>query len=256
MKWFLNQSNKVHGPYDNAEVQDLIQTLGSGAKQSYIWTRGMSEWMTADKWNPNYIQNINTQVERKFNTDATTINFVETKPAAVSRTIDSGVKPIQKYKVQYNFIDQNQMTKDELLEFTIKQSDISKISVFDPNTKSWREIYAIPEIAEKLGLSRRKTPRIPILAQFIGTSAKGLKLNSRVVTISVGGMGFTDTFELTIDDQIRGQITSPHFFTPLNIEAEVTYTGTDGYVGLKFTQINDDTAALITDYVNRFSEKH
>ncbi len=57
----------------------------------------------------------------------------------------------------------------------MKQEDVSKISVFDSFSKEWREIYAIPEIADKLGLSRRKNARVPILAQFLGSSFRGVK---------------------------------------------------------------------------------
>jgi len=263
MKWFINQNSRVHGPYDNSEIQGLIQTLGSGTKATFLWTRGMGDWITADKWTPSTAQN--TKLERQFNQPApsenTRIQEAQTavrpnQPAATA--IPNKPAPSSRerlYKVQYNFIDQDLMSKEELLNFTLKQDDVSKIAVFDNTSKEWKEIYAFPEISEKLGISRRKNARVPILAQFTGMSAQDVKLNARVVTISIGGMGLTDTFDLNIGDTIRGQITSPHFFTPLNVEAEVTYTGTDGYVGSKFFQINDDTLALITEYVNKFSDK-
>jgi hypothetical protein len=256
MKWFVNQNSRVHGPYDNSEIQGLVQTMGSNTKSTFLWTRGMSDWITADKWTPSIAQS--TQLERQFKTTPNPNNQESQAQAGVTATRPT--KPVppsseRRYKVQYNFIDQDPMTKEELLNFTLKQDDVSKIAVFDSVTKEWKEIYAIPEISEKLGISRRKNARVPILAQFTGASAKEVKLNARVVTISTGGMGLTDTFDLNIGETIRGQITSPHFFTPLNIEAEVTYTGTDGYVGSKFSQINDDISALITEYVNKFSEK-
>lgn len=262
MKWFINQNSRVHGPYDNSEIQGLIQTMGSGTKSTFLWTRGLSDWITADKWTPSIAQS--TQLERQFKTtpaptvsENTNIQEMQTQArvAATRPTKPAPTSNERRYKVQYNFIDQDPMTKEELLNFTLKQDDVSKIAVFDNASKEWKEIYAIPEISEKLGISRRKNARVPILAQFTGTSAQDVKLNARVVTISTGGMGLTDTFDLNIGETIRGQITSPHFFTPLNIEAEVTYTGTDGYVGSKFSQINDDTLALITEYVNKFSDK-
>lgn len=258
MKWFINQNSRVHGPYDNNEIQGLVQTMGSGSKTTFIWTRGMSDWITADKWTPSIAQS--TKSERQFNPAPTASENTHTQEARGASTAARPTKPAptsseRRYKVQYNFIDQDPMTKEELLNFTLKQDDVSKIAVFDSASKEWKEIYTIPEISEKLGISRRKNARVPILAQFTGVSAKDIKLNARVVTISTGGMGFTDTFDLSIGETIRGQITSPHFFTPLNIEAEVTYTGSDGYVGSKFSQVNDDTLALITEYVNKFSDK-
>ena len=259
MKWFVNHNSRVHGPYDNTEIQGLIQTMGANSRSTYLWTRGIGEWISADKWTPSVAQS--TQSERLFSTTAkhTVLKAEEVhfKPA-VTQSRQNGARVLtdeRRYKVQYNFVDQEPMTKDELLTFTLKQDDVSKIAVFDSVAAEWKEIYAIPEISQKLGISRRKNARVPIMAQFTGASTKDIKVSSRVVTISIGGMGLTDTFDLSIGDTIRGQITSPQFFMPLNIEAEVTYTGSDGYVGFKFFQINDDTLALITEYVNKYSGK-
>lgn len=253
MKWFINQSNKIQGPFDNSEVPSILQR--TGGQSVFLWSRGMSEWIHADKWTPLLSQN--KDVERDLGSlpakSEQQVRFSLSLPPEKKSEKES--VSMEKFKVRYNMVDQPMMNKDELLVFTMKQDDVSKIAVYDSFSKEWREIYAIPEIADKLGLSRRKNARVPILAQFVGASFKGAKLNSRVVTISVAGMGLTNTFDLNIGDNIRGQITSPHFFTPLNIEAEVTYTGTDGYIGLRFSQINDDTLALITEYVNKFSDK-
>ncbi len=261
MKWFVNQNSRVHGPYDQSEIQGMIQSIGSTSPSTFIWTRGLTDWVAADKWTPDLAKS--SQLERQFNVidpiqtndqnESTALFSIKT-PVRPSKPIPYGGS--RHYKVQYNFVDQPAMTKDELLTFTLKQDDVSKIAVFDADSKIWKEIYAIPEISEKLGISRRKNARVPILAQFSGAINHGVKINSRVVTISIGGMGLTETFDLNIGDTLLGQISSPHFFTALNIEAEVTYTGSDGYVGLKFNQINDDTSALITEYVNKFGDKN
>lgn len=241
MKWFVNQNNRIHGPYDQTELAGILKNLGSQVSSAHVWTRGLENWMNADKWN----SSLNPQKSSMMNSSVSTEKTQTSKTATASPTL---------YKVQYNFIDQPLMTKEELINFTLRQDDISKLSIFDPKQKVWKEVYAVPEVAETLGLTRRKNARVPILAQFQGNAtSRDVKLNCRVVTMSVGGMGVTDVFDLMIGDTIRGQITSPHFFNPLKVEAEVTYTGNDGYVGLKFIQINDETAALITEYVKKFS---
>jgi hypothetical protein len=155
--------------------------------------------------------------------------------------------------VQLNFVDQPAMNRNELMSFASRVENPSQIAIFDPKLKEWKEIYAFKEIVEKLGLTRRKHPRVPILAQFSGVTSQHEKLNARLVTISIGGLGLTDVFDLRIGDIISGQITSPHFYSPVTFEAEATYCGNDGHVGLKFIQINDDSQSLIMDYVKRFS---
>ena len=146
------------------------------------------------------------------------------------------------------------MSKSELLGFISKQKDISTLSIQNPKTKEWTDVYAYPEIVERLGLSRRKHPRVPILATFAGLNSKAEEMSTKVVTISEGGMGFTEVFDLKIGDTVEGQISSPHFFQPLHIKADVIYSGLDGYIGLKFSQINDEAKSAIVDYIKKFGK--
>lgn len=158
------------------------------------------------------------------------------------------------YRVQLNFVDQPMMTKNELMQLIATQEDVSAISIQDPKTKEWKEIYAFPDLVEKFGISRRTTLRVPILAQFAGNTNKAKNVSYRVITISEGGFGFTENFDLKIGDEVDGQITSPHFFQPLRVKAEVVYSGLDGYIGLKFGQLADESKAAIIDYVKKFGK--
>ena len=158
------------------------------------------------------------------------------------------------YRVQVNFIDQPLMSKNELLQLIAKEEDVSVISIQDQKTKEWKEIYAFPDLVEKLGISRRRTQRVPILAQFNGKSTKSKTVSYRVITISEGGMGFTENFDLKIGDEVEGQISSPHFFQPINVKADVIYAGLDGYIGLKFSSVTDETKAAIIEYVKKFGK--
>lgn len=281
MKWFVHQNNKVNGPYSETEIEQLSRAGSLSA--AFLWSRGLTDWLSSDRWS--------LQMATKLRTSAatTTLNTAPTAkqpapeektqtittsevqsprpdfkiiPSETTKALDAGgtktvvfKKNDQRYKVQYDFQDQGYMNIEELIKFTSVQPDVSKIAVYDGEKKEWKEVYSIPEISDKLGITRRKNSRVPIMAQFTGHSHQGDKINSRIVTISVGGMGLTDNFNLTIGEAVQGQITSPHFFTPLPIEAEVTYTGHDGYIGLKFIQVNDDSLALITEYVNKFSQQ-
>lgn len=156
------------------------------------------------------------------------------------------------YKVQVNFVDQPLMSKNELLALIAKQEDVSVIAIQDPKSKEWKEVYAFPDIIEKLGISRRKDPRVPILAQFTGRTNRNPQFAARIITISEGGVGLTEVHELNIGDDVEGQMTSPHFFQPVNFRAEVVYAGLDGYIGLKFNQINEESKASIVDYIKKF----
>lgn len=273
-KWFYHHNQIVKGPVSTEELQHLIPTF-SDAQRTFIWSRGYTEWISADRWQPQSINESSLHETHSSNEQMTQANYNEAPEIESTRElqipeekthaftnntndierteIPTATIPSEKYRVQLNFVDQPTMTKAELMTFASRVDDPSQIAIFDPKLKEWKEIYAFKEIVEKLGLTRRKHPRVPILAQFSGTTSRHEKFNARLVTISIGGLGLTDVFDLKIGDVISGQITSPHFYSPVTIEAEATYCGNDGYVGLKFIQINDDSQSLVTDYVKRFS---
>jgi PilZ domain len=261
MKWFLNQNTRIQGPYQENELQFAMQNISSDIDLCFVWARGLTDWLPAKNWKPGIMALNNVALDKititdngfqkKPNVKSPTASTTPVQPSA-PKVPSNKSGPSKIFKVQYDFVEQKPMNLEELIEFTRTREDINRIAIYDSEAKNWHEIYAVIEVADALGLSRRKNVRIPILAQFSGQSAKGKKMNSRVITISIGGMGITDTYDLSIGEEIRGQISSPHFFSPLNVEAEVTFCGNDGYIGLRFTQINDDTRALITEYINRF----
>lgn len=245
--WFIQFQGRVDGPLNKNKLQLALQSIGDeNLEKTLLWKRGLVEWMKASKWNANDEAD---QAPRR-----------ETSPEPVypaddfEKTLAQTVSEDSFYRVQISFIDQPLMTKAELLALISKQTDISTISIQDPKTKEWKEVYAFPDLVERLGLTRRAHPRVPILAQFTGSSNKNPQVNARVITISEGGIGFTDNFELKIGDSIEGQVNSPHFFQPINIKAEVIYSGLDGYVGFKFTQVTDEAKSSIIDYVKKFGK--
>lgn len=276
-KWFYQLNQIVKGPVSTTELQNLIPSMPD-VKKTYVWSRGYSEWVTADLWKPGSEIQFTEQpknIKPDFKPElkhveqhkpipdaADEITKTTASPATVKTELQINTEktnPIiqniseEKFRVQLNFIDQGRMTKNELFAYAAKCDDPAQIAVFDNQLKEWKEIYAFKDVVEKLGLTRRKHPRVPILAQFTGSTSRHDKFTARLVTISIGGLGLTEVFDLKIGDKIYGQITSPHFYSAVAIEAEATYCGNDGYVGLKFSQINDESQSLVTDYVKRFS---
>ncbi len=244
--WFLQFQGKVEGPYNATKLEQTLHAIGdSQLDRIFIWRRGLTEWMRASKWNPN--EEI-TNVSAASGSAPVYANDISEKTFAHTMTENAF------YRVQLNFIDQPLMTRAELLALIGKQGDVATISIHDPKTKEWKEVYAFPDLVERLGLTRRSHQRVPILAQFAGSSNKNPKFDARIISISEGGVGFTDMHELQIADTIEGNITSPHFFQPISIKAEVIYSGQDGYVGLKFSHVTDEAKATIIEYIKKFGK--
>lgn len=244
--WFLQYQGRVDGPFNSERLQESLQAIGdSQLDKTLIWKRGFTEWMKASKWSPE-----EELTAASFAMPHTPVYATDAKIKSVAQAISEDAF----HRVQVNFIDQPLMSKAELLTLISKQADVAAIAIQDPKSKEWKEVYAFPEFVERLGLTRRDHPRVPILAQFSGSSNKNPHLSARVITISEGGLGFTDNFELKIGDWIEGQLTSPHFFQPISLQAEVIYSGLDGYVGFKFSQVTDEAKSAIIEYVKKFGK--
>lgn len=278
-KWFLTLSGKVQGPFEAQGLLGTLNALTDGeVNEAYVWKRGLAEWLQAKKWqkNPEAFAHVaeksplydtETAATRISSSEKTQINPVlaansfepemnleKEEPSEVFEKTMTSLGQ-QNFRVQVNFVDQPVMSKDELLKLISQQQDVSVVSIQDPISREWKDVYNFPEIIEKLGLSRRAHPRVPILAQFNGKSSHQENFTARIITISEGGLGFTEVFDLKIGDQVDGLISSPHFFIEMPIAGEVIYSGLDGYVGIKFTQINEESKASIIDYVNKFKSK-
>ncbi len=249
IKWFMQLNGNVKGPFTQDSLQVTLLGLDeSGSTQALIWKRGLPEWVKASKFQSAKAQS--SENPEDFDTKTEMAQGDDLFEKTFTQTFTQGAF----YRAQVNFVDQPLMTKNELLTLVAKQQDVSKVSIQDPKTKEWKDVYAFPDIVERLGLSRRKQPRVPILAQFTGKTTNKREVSYRVITISQGGMGFTENHELKIGDEVEGQVASPHFFQPINVKADVIYAGQDGYVGLKFSQIPDEARAAIIDYIKKFGK--
>ena len=260
-KWFMQFHGRVHGPFSNEMLQiELHNKSETDLDRIMVWKRGLTDWLKASKWQPDMTGAASeaTAIGRNPILDETQAHFSQPTSQKTNnsneKTLADTLAESAFFRVQLNYVDQPLMTKPELLNFISKLTDVSKLSIQNPKTKEWNEVFAYPDIVERLGLSRRKQSRVPILAQFTGSSNKHSSFGAKIVTISEGGMGFTEVFDLKIGDTVEGQIMSPQFFQPLNVKAEVIYSGLDGYIGLKFTDINDEAKATIIEYVKKFGK--
>ncbi len=254
-KWFLQLKGTVQGPFSNESLVKALQNIGDdNLSQALVWKRGNSEWTRAHKWQPSAEgQQSPRSSQHDVSTDEHTHTAVDSE--MFEKTFTQAFSEGSFYRVQIKYVDQPLMSKAELLTLISKQDDVSDISIQDPKTKEWKEVYAFPDIVEKLGISRRKQQRVPILAQFNGRSNKSKNVSYRVITVSEGGIGFTENYDLKIGDEVEGQITSPHFFQPISVKADVIYAGLDGYIGLKFSQITDETKAAVIEYIKKFGKQ-
>lgn len=280
-KWFIQVRGVVQGPFSNENMEQALQGLGDNYQNALVWKRGLSEWIRASQWKKSDQQSsptatgkgrpaaapsatakpaatakppLSQQTQVTVLAQATEVKNASADDDLFEKTFTQAFSDNVFYRVQVNFVDQPLMSKNELLQLIAKTDDLSTISIQDAKSKEWKEIYAFPDLVEKFGISRRKHQRVPILAQFNGKSNKSKNVSYRVITVSEGGMGFTENYDLKIGDEVEGQISSPHFFQPINVKADVIYAGLDGYIGLKFSTVTDETKAAIIEYIKKFGK--
>lgn len=263
VKWFMQYQGRVQGPFSTEALSiQLEQMNAQSMDQILLWRRGLAEWVKGSKWQSGELTQTMTQMTASRGHSETAHGVsghgVSEKTALIRRPANMPESPVSTeethFKVQVGFVEQPSMSKNDLLALIAHHEDLSSISIQDPRSKEWKEIYSYPELIDQLGISRRKHHRVPILAQFNGSTSRHTEFNARIITISEGGAGFTQVHDLKIGDDVEGQITSPHFFNPINIQAEVVYSGLDGYIGLKFNQINEESKSAIVDYIKKFGK--
>lgn len=119
---------------------------------------------------------------------------------------------------------------------------------------AWDSIFNNSVFLNALELTRRKFPRVPIVA-----TAKVTKSDSKfsylvkVNIIGQGGIGITGLGKnFPIGTEVDLRIESPSMTVPLHAEGRVVYHSRDGITGIEFAAMNAEAESLIIEYVNRF----
>ena len=120
-KWFVNSNNYIKGPFSTEEVKEQMAEFSDQMHTTFLWSRGHAEWIRADKWNPDanvqQFQPTTTQSmaeEKTFTPQAKNIFDKPTNRASKAEVIeDIKSSMVEKFRVQYDFVDKGEMTKEE-----------------------------------------------------------------------------------------------------------------------------------------------
>ncbi len=225
-KWFVQKDNIISGPFDQTQIEQYL--LRNLEQSLLIWGKGMSEWLSPTEWN--HYLNLNK-------------NKIETATKG----------PVWKFK---NDDKESEPLCFNDLILALKALDTFENAVVKNETLSkWESVFSISAVADALGVTRRNTPRVPILGFLVGERIDDHSpVHSKVVTISEGGCGVADDSSLRPGVSIKGVLQSPNLSTDIHIQADVVYVGPDGYTGLKFSSISPEFKSQIIEYINKFKE--
>ncbi len=224
-KWFLLLNSRVTGPFNSSEIETKV----SESPQSLIWGRGQSDWVPFDKWTKLLLEFTENDRRNRQNQE-------------------------RFWTIRINGQQLNPMKHEEMMTFLRNQNDFSQILIWTEGYEDWKEIYQIHKIMDELGVSRRNHPRVPIMGTLSCESAAG-GFTARVLSISEGGLGITETPPLKIGEKLKTTLKSPNLFAPIHATAEIVYVGSDGYAGLKFVGLHSESKSTIIEYVKKFQDQ-
>lgn len=220
-RWFVQVATKIHGPLSAEEVEKWHQKH----KECLVWGKGMGEWVPHYEWKLS--QNDATAKENR----------------------------ITLWQYRRDDKESKILKLDELIAELRELTSYDNIYVKSDVDPKWHILFASRDVTERLSITRRTQLRVPIFGFFEGHN---ISLNEdfrcKLLTLSEGGCGFTEALGLKIGHSIRGQIISPNLNQTIAISGDVVYVGTDGDLGIRFTQLSSEAKTLILDYITKFKE--
>jgi hypothetical protein len=222
--WFILNDGKVTGPFTKAE----IDVQASNFVSPLIWGRGQSEWVNPSRWHRLLTESEETHRQQKIQAE-------------------------RQWKVSVAGEELAPMNQQQMMELLKTKSDLSEVLIWTEGYSEWKEIYQIHKIMDELGVSRRQHPRVPIMGTLTCEGASG-SFEARVLSVSEGGLGVTDTPPIKIGEKIKTILKSPNLFAPIHATAEIVYLGNDGYAGLKFIGLHSESKSALIEYVKKFQD--
>jgi hypothetical protein len=222
--WFILNDSKVTGPFSKSEIDHQIASQAS----ALIWGRGQSEWVNHGRW-----QKLLSDFEENHRRQK--------------------LQSERLWKVSVAGEELTPMNQQHMMDLLKSKTDLNDILIWTEGYSEWKEIYQIHKIMDELGVSRRQHPRVPIMGTLTCEGASG-SFEARVLSVSEGGLGVTDTPPIKIGEKFKTILKSPNLFTPIHATAEIVYLGNDGYAGLKFIGLHSESKSALIEYVKKFQD--
>jgi hypothetical protein len=223
-KWFLFENGIVAGPLSPQDVE----TKKQNPKTSLVWGRGMPEWAPFEKWKIQHQQYSQS---------------VSTKNAHQER----------EWRVKYQGQEMSPMSYASMMNYLKTLTDLGEVRIFTQGYTEWKEVYQIHKVLDDLGVSRRAHPRVPIMGSIL-LEGSNQSINTKILSISEGGLGLADATNVLIGEKYKMTIKSPNLFSLVHATGEIVYVGDDNYAGVRFVGLPQEAKSAIVEYVKKFTE--
>lgn len=221
--WFLYDKEFVSGPFTTEDLLDILNIEDCSA-EARVWWSSSRDWVRKDHWLHNY-----KQFEANLKNAEPATWFAEREGETYGPS-----------------------TKAALIGLLSNLENLSSIRVWKKGQERWASIYQHRDIADSLGISRRKHARAPLVGQ-ISVELEGLNKIGQASTVSAGGVGLKGVVGLNPGDIVNLIIRSPLLVTAIHCKAEVRHVHGE-MTGFEFVGLPSEYHATIVDYVTQFQK--
>jgi len=228
LEWFVYYKNSVLGPFTTDDVHSQLNS-GKLSEDSFIWWKGEKDWVPVEKWKTEYPEIIK-RLEEHFNVEWK-IKTADTTTPYMS--FDDCVQFFKNVELNNNI-------------FICKKSRVSE---------DWESIFTNTIFLNALEMTRRKFPRVPIVATAkISKSDSKFSYLVKVNIIGQGGIGVSGLGKnFPTGTNVEVKLESPSLPVTIHAEGRVVYHTKDSVTGIEFEGINAESESSIIEYVNRFT---
>ena len=199
-----------------AEVKDLNKCM--------VWWRGQAEWMPAPLWKqnlPKILKELSVSPEKK----SFYLDHLGERLGPLSITeIVARIKGMPSYDA---------------------------VRLWSNDSRRWQSVFDVGPLCEALGVTRRSTPRVPLVGSCI-VQKDNVQLIAPVLTVSMGGLGVKLDQNVPLQGIVTLTLRSPSLFNMIKTRAEVAYVKDDCTAGFKFLALNSENQAALVEYIKNF----
>lgn len=224
MTWFIHHDEKILGPFSTAKIlRDLKE--GELSYAAYIWSKGQVEWLPISEWENNIDK--------------------------LSSVSDGSAK---KWQIRTPKGTLGDLSFNQVVESLKVMDNFQMVSVCPEDEDNWVPVYSSYPFMEALNISRRNFLRAPLMGlSKITRDGSRFSYVVKTATIGQGGVGvygLGPNFEP--GTQVSLKIESEDLATTISVNGTVVYNTDQGFVGIRFGEMQAESTAVIIDYMKRF----
>lgn len=224
MTWFVHHDEKILGPFPTERVLADLKS-GELSYSAYIWSKGQVEWVPISDWETN-LEKLMAESE--------------------------DVHKLWKLRTPRQVFED--LSFEQVLKELKAMDNFQMVTVCPKGSENWTSVYSSYPFMEALNLSRRNFLRAPLmgLAKITRQSSR-FSYVVKTATLGQGGIGvygLGPNFEEGTGVTLR--VESDDLSQSITIQGTVVYNTPQGFVGIRFGELEAESTAIIMEYMQKF----